>query len=218
MADFLRPYGGDLAGKTVVIKGARVVVHVALVHEPGWVVVKDGLVVSVEVSRPEVEGAVHFEADIVTPGFVDIHTHGIGGSSNVCEFWRHPEYTTTRTVRYGTTSIIASIVIPREGNGGEIEDLDDGCACSLTCAADVDDVVLRVLEKLKPAVGRLGAGSVIEGIHAEGPVVADLGGLPQGDAQMSLGDFESLLDIIGPGLKIMTISPSVEANAPDRSF
>ena len=45
------------------------------------------------------------------------------------------------------------------------------------------------------------------GIHAEGPIVASLGGLPDSTVHVkaSLSSFETLLDSIGPALKVMTI-------------
>ena len=50
-----------------------------------------------------------------------------------------------------------------------------------------------------------------EGIHAEGPCVATLGGLPPSEARMPLPRFRALLDAMAPGLRIMTISPSTDA-------
>lgn len=45
----------------------------------------------------------------------------------------------------------------------------------------------------------------------EGPVVADLGGLP-GKAWLPLDKFRSFVDTLQPGLRMMTIAPSVEAS------
>ena len=41
-------------------------------------------------------------------------------------------------------------------------------------------------------------------------MVHDLGAMPPGESNMSLGDFEKLVDSI-PSLKVMTISPHLEA-------
>ena len=38
-----------------------------------------------------------------------------------------------------------------------------------------------IFEKLSGAMGKAGQGAVIEGIHAEGPCIADLGALPTGE-------------------------------------
>ena len=44
----------------------------------------------------------------------------------------------------------------------------------------------------------------------QGPIVNDLGAMPVSDAAMPLVRFEQLLDSI-PGLRVMTISPHVDA-------
>ena len=44
----------------------------------------------------------------------------------------------------------------------------------------------------------------------QGPIVHDLGAMPATDSDMSVEDFETLLDSI-PRLKVMTISPHLEA-------
>jgi hypothetical protein len=57
--------------------------------------------------------------------------------------------------------------------------------------------------------------AVVEGIHAEGPVVADLGGLPpdkQGHTALTVPRFKKLVDAMAPQLKIMTIGPSMDAD------
>jgi len=61
--------------------------------------------------------------------------------------------------------------------------------------------------------GKTGAGAVVEGIHAEGPIVATLGGLPPGENDMSAEEFAELLDMLSPGLRLMTISPSVDSKS-----
>ena len=64
---------------------------------------------------------------------------------------------------------------------------------------NVDVTVPRVATKLNAVCGKVSPNSaVLEGIHAEGPIVATLGGLPQSEAQMSTADFEALLEMLGP--------------------
>jgi N-acetylglucosamine-6-phosphate deacetylase len=53
--------------------------------------------------------------------------------------------------------------------------------------------------------------AVLEGIHSEGPVVADLGGLPPSEQDMAISRFQRLCDRLDPMLRVMTISPSKEA-------
>ena len=75
------------------------------------------------------------------------------------------------------------------------------------------NAIQPLCERIQAFVGAEGFGCVLRGIHAEGPVVATLGGLPDSSemAASGIGDFENILAKIGPSLKIMTISPSCDA-------
>jgi len=133
-----------------------------------------------------------FEADLVTPGFVDIHTHGVGGHKEGLEFWLHPEYTCGKVCAWGTTSVIASVTFPKD---------------------DLEGVTDKVIKSIREKIGkRLGDGktAIVDGIHAEGPIVADLGGLVEGKNQMSSDEFQAFLSKMGSDLKVMTISPSLD--------
>lgn len=66
------------------------------------------------------------------------------------------------------------------------------------------------LDVLSDSCGKTGHGAVLEGIHSEGPVVNDLGGLPPSHHNISLREFQSLLDSM-PCLRTMTISPHLDA-------
>jgi N-acetylglucosamine-6-phosphate deacetylase len=171
---------------------------------------------------PEVnEGTQQLSASLVTPGFVDIHSHGIGGAEEVSEFWLKPEYTLTRVVKYGTTAMLASMVLPRRGLNeapapmllNPFQDIcDDLCGCGICFSTNINTNVPRVAKKLNATVGKKRPNSaILEGIHAEGPIVATLGGLPPGESHMSMGDFVEVLKVLGPALKVMTISPSLDA-------
>jgi len=138
----------------------------------------------------KMEGSL-LEADIVTPGFIDIHTHGIGGHKELLEYWRNADYTCAKVVKWGTTSIIASVAFPK---------------------LDPNGIVDSVISSLRGRIGRvLSNSAVVEGIHAEGPIVADLGGLCEGEFTMDIEKFSKFLDKMGSDLKVMTISPSVDA-------
>ncbi|XP_071807846.1 N-acetylglucosamine-6-phosphate deacetylase-like [Asterias amurensis] len=133
----------------------------------------------------------HYYADIVTPGFVDIHHHGLSGADDLVQFWSNPAYTQQRLPKYGVTSFLASMVFPKD--------------LQL-------HTVFNTLKILEGVVGKTGQGSTCEGIHAEGPIVNDFGGLPVGDNEMSMPEFKEILDAM-PSCRIMTISPHVEAKS-----
>ena len=130
---------------------------------------------------------------LIVPGHVDIHNHGVGGAEDVLDYWNNPCYTLARLAKQGTTSCLATVVFL------------DGQSSRSTHTCGV----------ISSVVDQDGHGCVLRGIHAEGPVVATLGGLPESKQQATLEDpdlatFSILLDNIGAHLKIMTISPSCE--------
>ena len=150
------------------------------------------------------------ECSLLIPGLVDIHTHGVGGHKDVTLFWTNPSYSLSAAAANGTTSLLATLTLPSAAGH---------CCGPLTAATAVAGsggaapvVQPDLVAALSGAVGRLEPGcAVLEGVHAEGPVVADLGGLPPGEQCMSLERFGELCRCLGPMLRAMTISPSKEA-------
>jgi len=133
----------------------------------------------------------HFlSCDMACAGFIDIHNHGMGGAPTVQQYWLS-DHTLERLVEYGTTSVLASLIFS----------LDD----------EAKRIMEQVIDRLKGIHGvvreRL---AVVEGIHAEGPIIATNGGLPDAECDMNLDDFKILVDSMMPALKVMTISPSLE--------
>lgn len=127
----------------------------------------------------------------VIPGFVDIHNHGLGSftSDEVLEHWLNPTYSLLELARCGTLSTLASVIF----------------------SSKQKRVVEAVIHSVESHVGRSLPGcAVIEGIHAEGPIVADYGGLPSADTDLSLDSFKLLCSTM-PSMCIMTISPSCES-------
>lgn len=130
-------------------------------------------------------------ADWIIPGFVDIHNHGLGGCDEVIEHWEKDEgfaFSLRELARCGTTSVLTSLIL----------------------AKDKPERTARMAAAVESRVGRSGAGCVIEGIHVEGPIIRDCGGLPPQHVDMGLEQFKQLVALM-PSMKIMTISPSLEA-------
>ena len=151
------------------------------------------------------------ECDIICPGLIDIHTHGLGSDISINKrndarfYYLDPLYTMTRLPKLGTTSFLATIVFPDQ----LIDDTIKMC----------QNLKINHWQKLETN----GNCAVLEGIHCEGPVVANFGGLPDSTKLISkynndLNEFKSLmtklnnnqLDPNNNFVKIMTISPSVD--------
>ena len=117
-----------------------------------------------------------------------------------------------RVVERGTTSILATMIFPQWRRDVPFGFLcDGGCAACGACL-DVDADVPRIAETLRKRVGVVVENcAVLEGIHAEGPAVADAGGLPPREEGTSPETLSNLLDLLGPAVRVVTVSPSVDA-------
>ena len=135
------------------------------------------------------------ECDVLCPGLIDLHTHGVGGHQNVLWYYKNPQYTASRLPRFGTTSFLSTVVFSNES---------------------MDDVISMCRHQLTPFIQQIDNnqnGAICEGIHCEGPIIADFGGLPNSDQTLKwdIDRFASFLDELGDAVKVMTISPSIDA-------
>ena len=212
----------------MIIAAEALVVNGTTMYSPGWLAVgPDGTVLAVS-DKPIAPAAVTADggeaeavvtAGLVVPGFVDIHNHGVGGTDNVSTYWRNPTHSLGVCGRAGTTSMLATLVMPTASTSHV------GCAAGLECAhvpstadagapsgassassmttvggggggggggvdAGAGAGAGRPLvppEELVKVVGVVLPGcAVCEGIHAEGPIIADYGGLPGSETVMLL--------------------------------
>jgi len=97
--------------KKQLIIGNNVVLRNGDLISPGFVIIEDGIIQQICKEKPEITFDEVFQGHWVTPGFVDIHNHGIGGADDVGEYWL-TEYTTKNLPKYGTTSCLATITFP----------------------------------------------------------------------------------------------------------
>ena len=135
------------------------------------------------------------ECDILCPGLIDIHNHGIGGDENVLWYYKNPKYTASKLPSFGTTSFLSTVVFSNE----YIDDIISMCTNQLS------SYITNYEKESK-------SGAICEGIHCEGPIIADYGGLPNSSHcinKWSIKQFEQFIDTL-KYIKIMTISPSID--------
>ncbi|ESL09711.1 N-acetylglucosamine-6-phosphate deacetylase-like protein [Trypanosoma rangeli SC58] len=168
----------------------------------GFVVVVDGIIESVggpadlssEKDLAQRYGGAQIEiveGGFVLPGFVDIHNHGLGGTSDVIAHWTNPEYSLKEMARCGTLCGLASMIFSSEHKS----------------------TVKKAIQEVEKRVGvYILDCCVLGGIHAEGPVIHDLGGLPVCENRWSLERFKALCATM-PSMRIMTISPHIDARS-----
>jgi len=124
----------------VIIQANRVLTPEGL-REDGWVEVADGLVVAWGVGTPPTPADEVF--DLVSPGFVDVHSHG-GGGVNFTDGADAARVVLGAHLAHGTTTMLASLM-----------------------TAPLDALMTQI-EDLTPLV----ASGELAGIHLEGPWLA----------------------------------------------
>lgn len=181
---------GNIVTDTKVLYGGCVLVvgdTIAAVRDNAAAAQKE--VERLQTEQPNLESVSWEEAAFVLPGFVDIHNHGLGGASDVIGHWSNPEYSLKELARCGTLTTLASIIF------------------SDTHKKLVEECIAAIEQR----VGKYEADScILGGIHAEGPIIHDRGGLPECKAELNLDSFKDLVATM-PSLRVMTISPHIEA-------
>eukprot|EP00759_Apiculatamorpha_spiralis_P042881 PhF_6_TR40655/c0_g1_i1/m.61060/K01443/nagA, AMDHD2; N-acetylglucosamine-6-phosphate deacetylase len=159
----------------------------------GYVIIDGDSIIDVCATlTPEMESSCTIYSDhrdcYILAGFVDIHNHGMVGGHDVIEHWLKPEENLKHFAMLGTTSVLASIIFSNQKS----------------------EVVDRVVASAEQAAGKVFPNcAILEGIHAEGPIIQDLGGLPP-IRDPPLEEFVALCKSM-PNMKVMTISPTKEA-------
>lgn len=139
-------------------------------------------------------GAEDVQVDLVSggfvvPGFVDIHNHGLGGHADVLGHWCNPDFSLNELARCGTLTTLASLIFSTEH----------------------ESLVQQCIAAVEARVGTYRADcALLGGIHAEGPIIHDRGGLPACCTTHSLDQFKRLCASM-PSLRVMTISPHLDA-------
>uniref|UniRef100_A0A1X7U045 Amidohydrolase-related domain-containing protein n=1 Tax=Amphimedon queenslandica TaxID=400682 RepID=A0A1X7U045_AMPQE len=113
---------------------------------PVYVSIVQDTITDITSTRPPTVKDV-IKTHLLTPGFIDLHIHGLGGTNDVIDFWSNPGYTLSRLPMGGTTSCLATIVLPKSSSQPN---------------------TLQLFDKLKDVIGRTDTGgAVLEGINAE---------------------------------------------------
>ncbi|MHA1506569.1 MAG: N-acetylglucosamine-6-phosphate deacetylase [Candidatus Asgardarchaeia archaeon] len=156
--------------------------------DDAYITVEDGKISKVSKEKPEGVEVEDFSDKIATPGFIDVHIHGMHGKDVAMGTEEAVEVVTKNMPRYGVTSYFPTIVTsPYEGFERSIKS------------------IIKVSEK--------NVGADILGIHIEGPYLSKekKGAQPEEYIRKpDLEEFKKLYDISGGLLKRMTIAPEAE--------
>jgi N-acetylglucosamine-6-phosphate deacetylase len=130
-------------GMTEILAGAALVLPSGIVPD-GWVEVDGVTIVALGVGAPPRPADVHLDGGYLSPGFIDIHSHGGGGASVVGADPASVARFAEAHRQHGTTTIVASLV----------------SASFVSLAHDV------------AALAELTEDGMIAGTHLEGPWIA----------------------------------------------
>lgn len=167
------------------IKG-RIVTPSEIFH--GWVQIEKGRIQQITAEPPESSEQYDFGAALVLPGFIDLHTHGLGefeplDTDGIAGMARLEP-------RYGTTGFLPT-----------------GAAMSPEQYVALGQNA-RAAQKLVQ-----GCGAKIYGVHLEGPFInpKSSGAMDSSTRRpISLAEARMYVDSLGDWLKILTFSPELE--------
>lgn len=133
-----------MAMKAAIINGRYITPH--RIVEGGALLIEDGIITGLmKENRPQADLYIDAEGSYVSPGFIDIHTHG-GGGHDFMDGTPEAIIQACRThLEHGTTSI---------------------CPTTLTCT---DQELAVFFECYRQARARMTDGPGLLGIHMEGP-------------------------------------------------
>ncbi|WP_241981783.1 N-acetylglucosamine-6-phosphate deacetylase [Cryobacterium sp. TMT1-19] len=165
---------------------ARAVIAPDAVHTPGWVDIRAGLIVACGAGEPPRPPDHVFEQSTLAPGYVDIHTHGGGGSSfNDADTDAAVARITATHRAHGTTTMMASLV-----------------------TGPLDEV-----ERTVAALAGLIERGMLAGIHLEGPWLSPAHRGAHDESLLREPDTETVDRLMRAGrgtVRMVTIAPELE--------
>lgn len=153
---------------------------------PGWVEVRNGLILATGAGDPPRPADVAMPAAVLAPGFVDAHNHGGGGVS----------------FNDSDTASVAARIIRTH--------LDHG---TTTMMASLVTAPLHEMETLVRALAELVHGGLLAGIHLEGPWLSPNHRGAHAEELLRLPDpasVDALMEAGGGAVRMVTIAPELE--------
>lgn len=171
--------------KKCIING-KIVLHDEIVEKN--VIIEDDKIVEISDSQPTDAEIIDAEGLYVSPGFIDVHTHGRGGSDTMYATFKDLNTISTWALKTGVTSLLAT-----------------------TMTMPIEDIQ-KAVEEIADSQGKV-EGAQILGAHLEGPFFNKKYKGAQPEECMILPTVENYLTITGKYQDVVrkiSIAPELE--------
>ena len=183
------------AQNIIAIKNGRIATPVDVIDD-GVILVKNSKIEAVgekdKVTIPRDALVIDARGRIVTPGFIDVHVHGGGGSDVMDGSYDALNETSTFEARHGTTGFLP------------------------TPFTDSQERLLASVKAIETAMKRGTSGGEILGIHLEGPYInieRKGGQPPEYIRKPDLEELRLLLEASNNNVKMITLAPEVNGGS-----
>ena len=183
------------AQNVIAIKNGRIATPIDIVSD-GVILVKNSKIEAVgekdKVTIPSDALAIDARGRIVTPGFIDVHVHGGGGSDVMDGSYDALNEMSTFEARHGTTGFLP------------------------TPYTDSQERLLASVKAIETAMKRGTSGGEILGIHLEGPYInieRKGGQPPKYIRKPDLEELRLLLEASNNNVKMITLAPEVNGGS-----
>jgi len=183
------------AQNVIAIKNGRIATPIDIVSD-GVILVKNSKIEAVgekdKVTIPSDALAIDARGRIVTPGFIDVHVHGGGGSDVMDGSYDALNEMSTFEARHGTTGFLP------------------------TPYTDSQERLLASVKAIETAMKRGTSGGEILGIHLEGPYInieRKGGQPPEYIRKPDLEELRLLLEASNNNVKMITLAPEVNGGS-----
>jgi len=183
------------AQNVIAIKNGRIATPIDIVSD-GVILVKNSKIEAVgekdKVTIPSDALAIDARGRIVTPGFIDVHVHGGGGSDVMDGSYDALNEMSTFEARHGTTGFLP------------------------TPFTDSPERLLASVKAIETAMKRGTSGGEVLGIHLEGPYInieRKGGQPPEYIRKPDLEELRLLLEASNNNVKMITLAPEVNGGS-----
>jgi N-acetylglucosamine-6-phosphate deacetylase len=171
----------------MIIKNARIIQGDKIVH--GYVEINNGKIEKIQEGYCPVDGGIDANGNYLSPGFIDIHTHGIGGHDTMDDDSNSPEAMSLEVIKHGVTSLLMT-----------------------TMSYNLEGIK-KAIENVSETMQKGSQGATIEGLFLEGPFISPKAPGAHEIEKIKLPNIEDFNYMAGDNIKnikMIIIAPEIE--------